>query len=158
MSHYIQTPNRLPWPPIVYVACFFGAAILQKIAPVPVTDGWLQTLPSLFGLLLCVAGLALDAFAVRELWRQDTTILPTSGATSLVTTGVFQYTRNPIYIGNALVLVGIAIAFRWTWLIVILPAALGAIHAKAVLAEERHLALRFSKQWHDYARRTPRWL
>lgn len=158
MSHYVQTPNRLPWPPIVYLGCFLGAAILQKLAPVQLTDGWLRMLPSLFGLLLCLAGLALDVLAVRELWRQDTTILPTSGASSLVTTGVFKYTRNPIYIGNALVLVGIAIAFRWTWLIVILPAALAAVHAKAVRAEERHLALRFGKDWHDYARSTPRWI
>lgn len=158
MSPYLQTPNSLPWPPMIFVSAFFGAAILQKIVPVGPTDRLLQWLPSLFGLLVCLAGAALAALAVRELWRSDTTVLPTSGASALVTTGVYKYTRNPIYIGELMVLVGVAVAFRWTWLLLILPATVFALQAKGVMAEERHLAVRFSKEWHDYARSTPRWL
>ena len=90
--------------------------------------------------------------------RHRTTVLPHRGATRLITDGPFRFTRNPIYVGNTLLVAGLGFVLGVAWL---MPAALLAAWATQKLAierEERHLALRFGADWARYAARTPRWL
>jgi Putative protein-S-isoprenylcysteine methyltransferase len=65
----------------------------------------------LLGGLLVGAGLVLMLLAVAEMRRRKTTVIPHLEADALVTTGVFSRSRNPIYLGDALVLAGLAL--RW---------------------------------------------
>ena len=70
----------------------------------------------------------------------------------------FRYARNPIYVGNTLLVAGAGLVFGVAWLV---PAALAGAWATEKLAiarEEAHLALRFGPAWQAYASRTPRWL
>ena len=66
-----------------------------------------------------VAVVAIDVSAMRTLSRANTTIRPDRPATHLVTTGAFSFTRNPIYLGNTLLMLGIGLIagilwfFRW---------------------------------------------
>jgi len=110
------------------------------------------------GLFLIAAGTALDLATMLAFRRHRTTLLPHRGATKLITDGPFRYSRNPIYLGNTLLVAGVGLAFGIGWLI---PAALaGAVATQrlAILREERHLASRFGSAWDAYAARTPRWL
>ncbi|WP_019934259.1 methyltransferase family protein [Oceanimonas smirnovii] len=115
--------------------------------------GWLAALPLL-------AGISLMLLAARELNRADTTLLPFTPerASSLVTTGVFAYSRNPIYLGDALLLLAWALWLQ-SW-----PALAGPVLFVAymnrvqIAAEERALALRFGKAYTDYCNRVRRWL
>ena len=77
---------------------------------------------------------------------------------ALITDGPFAQSRNPIYVGNTLLVAGAGLLFGVAWLI---PAALaGAVLTQklAIEREERHLAPRFGPAWEDYRARTPRWL
>ena len=90
--------------------------------------------------------------------RHHTTVLPHRGATRLITDGPFRFSRNPIYVGNTLLVAGAGLVFGVAWLI---PAALAGALATQKLAierEEEHLARRFGADWAGYAARTPRWL
>ena len=110
------------------------------------------------GLWLVGAGVTLEIVTVLAFRRHRTTILPNRGATALITGGPFAMSRNPIYLGNTLLLTGVGLLTGIAWL---LPAALGAAFMTQKLAierEEAHLALRFGQAWADYAARTPRWL
>ena len=84
--------------------------------------------------------------------------MPNSRASSLVTDGVYGLSRNPIYLGNTLVLLGMALGLRWTWLLLALPAACYAVDRLAVEREEQHLSANFGAQWDAYAQRVGRWL
>jgi protein-S-isoprenylcysteine O-methyltransferase Ste14 len=111
-----------------------------------------------FGWGVLLAGLSLDVGAMAVMWRQHANILPHRAATTLVTSGPFAWSRNPIYLGNTIALSGAALVFANPWFF---PAALAAafgVTRLAIRREEAHLAARFGLAWQVYSRRTMRWL
>lgn len=147
-----ERPNRLAWPPMLYAAGLVAGLGLQAIMPVPLP------MPTGSGLVLGIPALVLDAAAIATLWRERTTVMPNKGALRLVTGGPYAFTRNPIYVGNTLLLVALAFGLSNGWLILAAAAAAVAVHHLAILREERHLALRFGADWQVYASRVPRWI
>jgi protein-S-isoprenylcysteine O-methyltransferase Ste14 len=151
----VPPPNRIPWPPLIFIGAAVAAFALGHVAAAP---EWLDIgVAEALGWVTMALALGLDVAAVLTLRRHETNVLPNRPATRLVTTGVYSWSRNPIYLGNTLLLAGAAFAFRNPWF---LPAAAGAGFAVlrlAVLREERHLAARFGAAWEDYRSRTGRW-
>jgi protein-S-isoprenylcysteine O-methyltransferase Ste14 len=150
-----EAPNRIPWPPILFGVAALLAWALGRVVPLSVPGGSLATVA---GLALMAAGLGLDLWAMASMARRRANILPHRAATALVTTGPFAFSRNPIYLGNTLLIAGLGLAFGNAWF---LPAALAAAAAVAKLAierEEAHLAAIFGADWAAYAARTRRWL
>lgn len=104
--------------------------------------------------------LGLIAAALVELRKAGTTLDPTSPerTTSLVTSGVFGRTRNPIYLGMAGILAANALRRRSVlgWLAV--PGFMAAIGRCQIPAEEAAMAARFGAAWEAYRARVPRWI
>ena len=158
MTGLRDRPNTIPWPPLLYSGAALIALGLQSVLPLPWPDGVWRAVLMMAGLFLAAAGIALDLATMMTFRHHRTTVLPHRPATRLITDGPFRYSRNPIYVGNTLLVAGAGLAFGIGWLI---PAALAAALATAKLAiarEEQHLALRFGEDWQAYAARTPRWL
>lgn len=158
MTDLEDRPNTIPWPPILFAGAALIALGLQAVLPLPWPGGVMAAVLAMLGLFLAAAGLALDLATLLAFGRHKTTVLPHRGAARLVTDGPFRFSRNPIYVGNTLLVAGLGLVFGVAWFI---PAALAGALATQKLAierEERHLALRFGQQWADYAARTPRWL
>lgn len=79
-------------------------------------------------------------------------------AEDLVVAGLYRHVRNPMYVGNVLILLGVALASNsWSCVAVALPLFL-AIYSAIVAAEEEFLALRFGASYAAYVRTVPRWL
>lgn len=145
-------PNAVPWPPIILVGAAVTAFVAGTVLPLRLD------VPPALGWIAGAAALALDGWAMATMARAHTNILPHRAAGRLVTTGPFALTRNPIYVGNALLLAGVGLAVGSAWFLLAAAAAAVATHHLAVLREERHLAARFGADWEAYARRTPRWI
>jgi protein-S-isoprenylcysteine O-methyltransferase Ste14 len=78
-------------------------------------------------------------------------------ANTLVQGGVFSHCRNPLYLGNFLILIGLAIVHNgWAMYLLALPFFVFAYSA-LVRSEEEYLAERFGEAYHAYAARVPRW-
>ena len=151
-------PNTIPWPPILFVGAALLALGLQVLLPIPWPGGGWAAALAMAGLFMAAAGIALDLATMLAFRHHRTTVLPHRGATRLITDGPFRFTRNPIYVGNTLLVAGAGLVFGIAWL---LPAALAGAAATQTLAiarEEEHLALRFGAEWAEYAARVPRWL
>ncbi|MFG1296364.1 methyltransferase family protein [Xanthobacter variabilis] len=151
-------PNRVPWPPLIYGAALVAGLGLGWLAPL----GWPSALAGLpvriAGALVAALGLGLDLSAIFTLYRAHTNVLPNRGADHLVTNGPFALSRNPIYLGNTLLVAGLGLAFFNGWLIgAALLAALATDHL-AARREERHLAAKFGPAFAAYAARVPRWI
>ena len=155
---FSERPNRLPWPPMIYTGAFALAWLLQEIAPIGPLDALLAAIPKAVGLLAAAGGFGLDIAAMGALARHGTAILPNAGTSALVSGGVFGWTRNPIYLGNTIMLAGFAVALRWGWLALAAPLTMIAVTRLAIVREERHLALRFGDEWRAYSTRVRRWL
>ncbi len=85
------------------------------------------------------------------------TPLPIDAPKTLVVRGLYRYTRNPMYIGVLLVILGWTIMFA-AWPLLVYAACVGAgFQLFIVLYEERHLRREFGQQYDDYRARVPRW-
>lgn len=108
---------------------------------------------------LGVVGVGVMATAVWQFWRARTTFDPVAPhrATSLVTNGLYSRSRNPIYIGDALVLVAHAAWLGQPLALLGLPALAAALHPQ-IRAEEAALKHRFGAEYDAYLAHVPRWL
>ena len=154
----IDTPNRIPWPPILFLAAILLALILHWQAALPWPGGVARFVLAAIGLCLMGAGVALDIAAFRLFRKHRTSILPNRAASSLITEGPFTRSRNPIYLGNTLAIFGTGMLFGVAWLVLAALAAALAVQKLAIEREEAHLEASFGALWRDYAAKTPRWL
>lgn len=151
-------PNTLPWPPIVYVAAVAAAIVLNWLVPLPWIPGPLGELLFAVGWLVVGGALAIDITAMRTMARAKTTIMPHRGSDHLVTSGPFSFTRNPIYLGNTMLMIGIGLIAGIVWFILLAPVAALVTQKLAIEREERHLEMRFGKKYRDYAKKVRRWI
>ncbi len=154
----VDRPNRIPWPPIIFVAAAGLALLLHHVFPLPRTGGLLRYPIAASGLCLACAAVALEIVTALTFRRHRTTILPHRAASALITDGPFARSRNPIYTGNTMLVLGAGLLTGIAWLVIAAPLAAFAVQKLAIEREERHLAARFGAEWQAYAARTPRWL
>lgn len=150
-------PSAIPWPPILLVAAAAAGWALGRHYPLA-WPGLDDTLARMVGIALGVLGIALILWAAITLWRHRTTVLPHKGVSDLVTDGPFRFRRNPIYIGDALILLGLAEMTKNIWMAILVPLFMGLVTWLAILPEERHLEARFGDRWRAYRDTTRRWI
>ncbi len=154
-SRYAVSPNSIPWPPLLYISAALVAVLIDRVIA---NDAQLPVWASRIGWAILAGGVMLDVSAMVTMARARANILPHRAATALVTTGPFRFTRNPIYVGNTIMMLGASAAFANFWFVVTGLMAAVAVHHLAIKREEAHLALKFGAAWQAYAARTPRWL
>lgn len=150
-------PNVVPWPPIIFATAIATAVILGYALPLHVIAAEGVAVRAA-GAAAMLAGIAMDVAAMLEMRRARANIQPHRAATALVTTGPFAASRNPIYLGNTLLLGGAGLAFGNLWLLPMAAVTARLVSVLAIRREETHLAARFGEAWTAYATRTPRWL
>lgn len=158
MTTPLAAPNRAPWPPIVYLAAIAAAIILLIVYPLPWIEGPLNDILFAAGWLLAVAGAFIGIAAVRVMHKAKTTIMPNRVSEHLVTSGPFSFTRNPIYLGNTIITLGIGLIVGSVWFLLAGLIAAFIVQKLTIRPEEKHLEARFGKKYRDYAARVRRWL
>lgn len=148
-------PNRIPWPPIIFGLGVTAAVLLGVFFPGP---EWLRR-PALVGIgwLVILTGIGIDLAAMFTMQRRRANILPHRSATALVTSGPFAWSRNPIYLGNTIAMIGVAFAFANPWFVPAAFISAAVVVPLAIRREEAHLAARFGQAWDAYRQRTNRW-
>lgn len=155
---FADRPNKVPWPPILYLAVVLATLALEAIWPMDRIPATTLMGLRIGGFVIAAAGLGLDVAAMLAMHRARTNILPHRAADRLLTGGVFAISRNPIYLGNTVLLIGVAMALPSLWMAAGALLAAALVDRLAIRREERHLAARFGPAYADYARRVPRWI
>jgi len=111
-------------------------------------------------LLLAVAGVAVAALAIRQFGRVATTVNPLQPdpATTLVDSGIFAITRNPMYLGLLLVLSGWAVWLQSVTAVVVLAGFVLCINTLQIKPEEQALQKIFGAAYAEYCSRVRRWI
>ena len=156
-SETTDRPSAIPWPPILLAGGVIAAIALGYLAPLQ-WPGMNDFAARTIGLTIGAAGVALLAWAILTLRRHGTTVLPDVGATTLVTDGPYWRYRNPIYLADAMILLGVAELTKNVWLVVAAVAFAALVTWLAILPEERHLERRFGKAYLDYKAKSRRWI
>ena len=110
------------------------------------------------GTLLVALGLILMLIAAVTMTLARTTVIPHRNPQALVTHGIFRLTRNPIYLGDALVLTGLCLRWQAPLGLVLVPAFIWWITRHFIHAEEVRLRAAFGPQFAQYATRVRRWV
>src|SRR3954468_6325046 len=90
--------------------------------------------------------------------RLGTNVPPSQPTTLIATTGPYRWTRNPMYLGMALIYAGLAIAFDGQIAFALLPLVLIAIQTQVIAREERYLEAKFDDDYRRYKAEVRRWL
>ncbi len=115
---------------------------------------------SLLAVALVVVGVALNLLPKLAFGRVRTTINPLKPQTSthLVTSGIFRYTRNPMYLGQSVIVLAWAVYLHNLVALLAVPAFVLYISRFQIRPEERHLGALFGDKFEAFRRRTRRWL
>ena len=143
---------------VVFGVPFLLGILLQFAFPLTAPPGALRWILALTGGVLVIAAVALVAAARRELARFRQPTDPGHPTSKLVTTGVFAISRNPLYLGGALLLLGIALAFNLLWAVLAVALATIICRYALIAPEERYLAARFGTAYAEYRATVRRWL
>lgn len=142
--------------PPVWLLLFLVLARIQAVR-LPVAPFQHPLLDLLAGLLVG-GGVLLMLVAVAQMRQNNTTFVPHRHARQLVTNGVFGRSRNPIYLGDALVLTGF-IVFWSAWpSLLLVPLFVWLITDRFILEEEAWLAEDFGPAYRDWSGRVRRWI
>ncbi|WP_054308078.1 isoprenylcysteine carboxylmethyltransferase family protein [Mesorhizobium sp. 1M-11] len=151
---------RLPFPlpPIIFLIALIAGVVLGILYPLPWFGDVLGDILFGFGWLAALGAVALWFAAIRMMFRARTPLNPVATPTHLLTGGPFGISRNPIYLSLATLVVGIGLITGNIWLILLAFVA-GLLTSKLVIQrEEKTLAGKFGKKYHDYAKRVRRWI
>lgn len=152
---YELRPNALPWPPMIYIGAIIAAYLIGWIWPLSFGLPWQARA---IGIAALGGGLGFDILALLTLRAHRTTFRPDQAATTLVMSGPYALSRNPIYVGNTVALAGMALAFDQPWLLILLLAVVVAVQKLAIEREEKHLSAVFGGTWEAYRRKVRRWV
>src|SRR5262249_52288965 len=148
VSNTADTANVIIRPPIAWALAVLAALALQWLMPLPfmpaaVPAGWVG------GAGFAIA-LALAAWAIATIYRAGSNVPTNMPTTTIVDAGPYRFTRNPIYLGMFLGLVGLAIAFDSLWLLVVLAPFALVIRYGVVAREEAYLESKFGDAYRLY--------
>lgn len=140
-------------PPLWLVVCLVLTWLQATFLPI-----WQGGLTAPFGFALIITGLLAMLAAVWEMHRHKTTFIPRRMPKNIVTTGVFMLSRNPIYLGDSLVLAGAALYWGALPSLLLVPVFMWFISWRFIEGEEAGLKAAFPKEFAAYKKDTRRWL
>lgn len=147
-------PRVIAPPPLIYLAGILIGILLHFAFPVRVLPRGPATL---FGVLLVAAGIALMALSLREFSRAGTSIRVDEPTSTVVMTGPYRFSRNPIYVSMAIGHLGIGLWVNSAWIVAMLVPVLLIISTRVIAREERYLERRFGEDYLRYKRSVRRW-
>jgi protein-S-isoprenylcysteine O-methyltransferase Ste14 len=139
---------------------WMGASVLLMLALhyfFPVAQ-LLEHNQRLIGFVPIIISLALTGAAAKTLARGGTTISPNGQPSALVNNGIFRLTRNPMYLGMALMLTGFALFFGSATPLLAVVFFIIVVQQRFILREEQRLREAFGESFIDYCQQVRRWL
>jgi protein-S-isoprenylcysteine O-methyltransferase Ste14 len=151
--------ERMKWidiPPVWLVGALGLCWLIGHFDPWHLSFGW--PVVNLLAGLLIGAGVVLMVLAIIELRKWKTTVIPHQEAGHLVTSGIFKRSRNPIYLGDTLMLAGFILYWDAPLALPLVPIFLWVIEKRFVIPEENRLRTKFRQAFHTYCQNTRRWI
>jgi len=143
-------------PPLLFVGGIVIGALLDLVLPLPavIPDApWVV----IVGLALVVVGLGCMFAGILTFKKFRTAVYPNRPASLVVDTGIYAYTRNPMYGGLTIAYLGGVLLTGMLWVLLLLPVVLTLLVTQVIRREERHLRERFPEAYAAYCASVGRW-
>lgn len=142
---------------VVFGVPFLVGIALHFVAPLSLSQGSLRQALIPVGILLITLGVGIVVLARREFALYGQPTEPGHPTSKIVKTGIFAISRNPLYLGGVVVLLGIALSLNMLWAVVTLLVSMALSHYILIIPEEQYLAAKFGKEYEGYAASVRRW-
>ena len=143
---------------VVFGGPFLLAIVLGWVFPISLPPWFPRSVAILTGIVFICVGVAFIILARRELTRQGQPTDPGRPTSSIVATGVFSISRNPLYLGVVCFLIGLTLTLNLPWVCILLLPSVVACYYVLIAREERYLVARFGKEYTAYTATVHRWL
>jgi protein-S-isoprenylcysteine O-methyltransferase Ste14 len=156
MADTADSANVVVRPPLAWALAVLAGLALNwlmplRFLPAVIPAGWL-------GAIVFAVALALFAWAIATMMRSGSNVPTRLPTTTIVKTGPYRFTRNPIYLAMVLGLIGLAMAFNTLWLLMTLVPFALLIRYGVIAPEEAYLERKFGDVYRGYRARVRRWL
>ena len=141
--------------PILTIIHVTMAIVLGRLMPLPIPA---PVFVQWFGLGFAALGFVLGVLALIEFRRIRATADSKKPNIGFVTSGIYHYTRNPIYLGFVFILIGFSLSMGTYWGIILAWPLVTFMNNLVIKHEENYLEKRFKKQYIDYQSHVRRWL
>jgi len=156
MDNTADTAQVIIRPPLAWGLAAIAGLALNWLMPLPFLPADLP--PGWLGAMVFVLALALFAWAIVTITRAGSNVPTNRTTTTIVESGPYRFTRNPIYLGMFLGLIRLAIAFDNLWPLVMLVPFVLVIRYGVVGRKEAYLDRKFGDIYRGYRSRVRRWL
>ena len=150
-----DTPKVIAPPPLIFLGGLLIGILLKVFWPISVLPDTLQ-LP--FGLILISIALMIFGLSIREFVKAQTEVNPYKPTTSIISTGPYRFSRNPLYLALTLIYLGIGSWLDNIWILLLLVPILTIMQVGVIYREERYLENKFGEDYLNYKNKTRRWL
>jgi protein-S-isoprenylcysteine O-methyltransferase Ste14 len=154
-----MTPDLGPsfriWPPVAVGGPLGLGILITHVVGDPVAY---SPVVVALGLLLVLAFIVWNGWALLVMARHRTALLPGSATTTVIDSGPFARSRNPLYVGLLALSAGVALLAGSLWALIALPLEWALLRWGAIVPEEHYLAEKFGAAYADYTGRVRRWL
>ena len=145
-------------PPLAWLLAGVAGYLLDRFLPLGLlpTRPWMPGIA--VGVVLIAVSATFDVAGARAFLKAGTPINPYKASRTLVRSGIYRITRNPMYLGMVGTLAGLGLALSNAWMILAAAALWALLHRGVVLPEERYLRAKFGAPYDEFLRTTRRWL
>jgi len=144
-------------PPLIYVAFFLLSFLMQNRLPLNKAPLHL-TVAKIAGVVLIVLYLLFFIAALRRFILSKNTLVTIKPAHSLETSGIYSFTRNPMYVSLLCLYCGLAVFLGNWWTLILLPFLITVVQLYVINKEEQYLQQAFGNSYTEYKRRVRRWI
>jgi len=142
---------------VVFGVPFLIGLGLQFVFPFSFPQGIVQKILVPIGVVIIVISISFLVLSRREFSQHDQPTDPGHPTRKVIKTGVFSISRNPLYLGSAILFLGIALALKTYWILIALLISIIVCHYILIVPEEKYLAAKFGGEYQEYTETVRRW-
>ncbi len=156
MNPNSDSPRVFIPPPLIYASFLIAGILLHKAFSI---DGlFYSTIVKGAGIILLICSLFFLGRSLRQFFATKNTLITFKPATSLQTGGIYTVTRNPMYLGLAIVYLGLTLLIGNLWNLILFPLLIIIVQEYIIKREERYLERAFGLEYTEYKQKVRRWI
>lgn len=148
-------PGVVAMPPIIFIIFLALGIVVNLIQPLGFIYGTARFASGI--IILLISGIIVLSAQIR-MKKAGTNIDVRRPSTTVVTDGIYSYTRNPMYLAMVILLIALAFLLNNLWIIIVIPLFMAVIHKGVIMREEAYLERKFGSHYREYKKRVRRWI
>ena len=145
----------LDWPP-VWLLIFMAVAWIQAQMWNPLA--YETSFTTLVGHGVIILGIVLMGVSFVMFQKHKTSVVPKRTPKNIITSGPYKYSRNPIYVADAIILIGYILTLGSVISFLLVPVFTWVIRTRFINGEEAGIRAEFGQSYDDYCQQTRRWI